>query len=73
MAAVRYPREHSTTQFYNLCLNPRAEVREDKLYDMVLRSSFLVWIDEFVKSLAILSRSHATALPDSVKPLIPLC
>jgi hypothetical protein len=47
-SVVPYLRAHKKTQFYNLCLHPRAEDREDNLYDLVPRGSFLVWIDEFL-------------------------
>ncbi len=55
-SVVPYLRAHKQTQFYNLCLNPRAEDREDNLYDLVPRGSFLVWIDEFL--------NHPQSFPD---------
>lgn len=55
-SVVPYLRAHKSTQFYNLCLNPRADDREENLHDLVPRGSFLVWIDEFL--------SHPQSFPD---------
>ncbi len=49
---IPYLNRHPETQFYNLCLNPRADDREIPLDgflgELVPRGSLLVWIDEFL-------------------------
>jgi hypothetical protein len=40
--------DHQRTQFYALCLHPRAEDRDISFYEIVPRGSLLVWIDEFL-------------------------
>lgn len=48
--AIRYleRRDHQQTQFYALCLHPRAEDRDISFWEAVPRGSLLVWIDEFL-------------------------
>ena len=36
------------TQFYNLCLNPVNDLREEHLADAIPRGSLLVWLDDFL-------------------------
>jgi hypothetical protein len=52
-SVVPYLDKHPNTEFYSLCLNPRAEDRERSLGEniegeLVPRGSLLVWIDEFL-------------------------
>jgi pimeloyl-ACP methyl ester carboxylesterase len=44
-----YLRFHST-DFYNLCLHPRAELDESNVGGIPVRGSLLTWIDEFFQS-----------------------
>jgi pimeloyl-ACP methyl ester carboxylesterase len=44
-----YLRYHSTN-FYNLCLHPRAELDESNVGGIPVRGSLLTWIDEFFQS-----------------------
>lgn len=41
-------RDHAKTQFYGICLHPRAEDRDISFGEFVPRGSLLIWIDEFL-------------------------
>lgn len=72
--------QHPETQFYDLMLNPLADLREETLADFVPRGSLLVWLDDFLTDPQTpLDRTlgrwdnmvNATAIiPDSVKKQI---
>lgn len=46
---IPYLIEHNNTEFYNLCLHPLAEQREDN-YLIIPRGSLLEWLDNFLTS-----------------------
>jgi hypothetical protein len=46
LSAHREPRR--VTQFYNLCLHPVNDLREEHLADAIPRGSLLVWLDDFL-------------------------
>jgi pimeloyl-ACP methyl ester carboxylesterase len=45
---IPYLQQYPDTRFYNLCLHPTAEIAEAEYWELPMRGSLLVWVDEFL-------------------------